>query len=33
MSIPTIIIFKGGKPIQQAVGLKPKNELKKMLDM
>ena len=33
MSIPTIIIFKGGKPVQQAVGLKPKNELKKMLDV
>jgi len=32
MSIPTIIIFKGGKPIQQAIGLKPKNEFKKMLD-
>lgn len=32
MSIPTIIIFKGGKPEEQVIGYKPKNELKKLLD-
>ena len=32
MSIPTIIIFKGGKPAEQVIGYKPKNELKKLLD-
>jgi len=31
-SIPTLIIFKDGKPIQQVVGLKPKKELKELLD-
>lgn len=32
MSIPTIIVFKGGKPAEQVIGYKPKNELKKLLD-
>lgn len=32
MSIPTILVFKGGKPAEQIIGYKPKNELKKMLD-
>jgi len=32
MSIPTIIIFKDGKPAEQVIGYKPKNELKKLLD-
>ena len=32
MSIPTLIIFKKGKPDQQIIGFKPKNELKTMLD-
>lgn len=32
MSIPTIIIFKNGKPEQQVIGFKPKSELKKLLD-
>jgi thioredoxin 1 len=32
MSIPTIMIFKGGKPHEHAVGFKPKDHLKKMLD-
>ena len=32
MSIPTIMIFKNGKPEEQMVGFKPKNELKKLLD-
>ena len=32
MGIPTIIIFKDGKPSEQVIGYKPKNELKKLLD-
>ena len=32
MSIPTLMLFKGGKPMYQAVGLQPKGQLKKMLD-
>jgi thioredoxin 1 len=32
MSIPTIIVFKGGKPVQQAIGYQPKDQLKKLLD-
>jgi thioredoxin 1 len=32
MSIPTIIIFKGGKPAEQVIGYKPKNEFKKLID-
>jgi thioredoxin 1 len=32
MSIPTIIIFKDGKPAEQVIGYKPKNDLKKLLD-
>jgi thioredoxin 1 len=32
MSIPTIIIFKKGKPAEQVVGFRPKAELKKLLD-
>ena len=32
MSIPTIIIFKGGKPTEQVIGYKSKNDLKKLLD-
>ena len=31
-AIPTMLIFKGGEPAQQLVGLKPKKELKKLLD-
>ncbi|MFU8796551.1 MAG: thioredoxin [Dehalococcoidia bacterium] len=31
-SIPTLLIFKGGKPVQQITGFKPKQELKKVLD-
>ncbi|MCK9582650.1 MAG: thioredoxin [Endomicrobiales bacterium] len=31
-SIPTIIFFKGGLPVQKIVGFKPKTELKKILD-
>jgi thioredoxin 1 len=32
MSIPTIIVFKDGKPVHQAVGYQPKDQLKKLLD-
>lgn len=31
-SIPTILIFKDGKPMTQIVGLRSKEELKKQLD-
>jgi thioredoxin 1 len=32
MSIPTLIVFKNGKPEQQVIGFKSKNDLKKLLD-
>ena len=32
MSIPTIIVFKEGKPVQHAIGYQPKDQLKKLLD-
>ena len=32
MSIPTMIIFKQGKPVANIVGFKPKNLLKQELD-
>ncbi len=32
MSIPTLMIFKGGKPVEQVIGFKPKDQLKKLLD-
>ncbi len=31
MSIPTLIVFKGGKVAQQAVGARGKEEIRKML--
>ncbi|TFH37258.1 MAG: thioredoxin, partial [Dehalococcoidia bacterium] len=31
-AIPTMLLFKNGEPAQQIVGLKPKKDLKKMLD-
>jgi len=31
-SIPTMILFNGGQPVQQVIGYKPKKELKKVLD-
>jgi thioredoxin 1 len=31
-SIPTLLIFKDGKPVRQIVGLRPKAELKRQLD-
>jgi thioredoxin 1 len=32
MSIPTLMIFKEGKPVDTIIGFRPKNELKKSLD-
>jgi thioredoxin 1 len=32
MSIPTLILFKNGKPVSNIVGFRPKEELKKNLD-
>ena len=32
MSIPTLLIFKEGKPISNIVGFRPKAELKRSLD-
>jgi thioredoxin 1 len=32
MSIPTMIVFKQGKPVTNIVGFKPKEQLKKELD-
>ncbi len=32
MSIPTLIIFKGGKPVEQFVGVQKKEDLKKKID-
>ena len=32
MSIPTLLIFKGGEPVSHIVGFKPKEELKRNLD-
>ena len=31
-AIPTMLIFRDGKPVQQIVGFKPKKELDKILD-
>lgn len=31
-SIPTILIFKGGKPMTQLVGLRPRDELRKSIE-
>jgi thioredoxin 1 len=32
MSIPTLILFKDGKPVSNIVGFRPKDELKRNLD-
>lgn len=31
-SIPTLLVFKGGQPVGQIVGFRPKGDLKKRLD-
>ena len=32
MSIPTLIAFKAGQPAKQIIGLRPKSELREVLD-
>lgn len=32
MSIPTVILFKDGKPVEKSIGLVPKAKLTKMID-
>lgn len=32
MSVPTLIIFKGGQPVQQMIGVQSKEDLKAALD-
>lgn len=32
MSIPTLLVFKGGKEVHRVVGLTAKNDLKRLLD-
>jgi thioredoxin 1 len=32
MTIPTLLVFKDGEIVNQAIGARPKNELAKMLD-
>lgn len=32
MSLPTVVIFKGGKPVANTVGVQPKDVLKKHID-
>lgn len=32
MSIPTLVVFKGGKEVQRLVGLTAKSDLKRLLD-
>ena len=32
MSIPTLIVFKGGKPVKTSVGVQPKSAILSMLD-
>jgi thioredoxin 1 len=31
-SIPTLLVFKGGQPVAQVIGFRPKSELKKVLE-
>lgn len=33
MSIPTIMVFKDGKPMAHVIGFKPKTQFKKLLDV
>ena len=32
MSIPTLIVFKGGKPFEQVVGYRQKKDIQKLID-
>jgi len=31
-SIPCLILFKGGKPVQKIIGFRPKNDIKSVID-
>ena len=31
-SIPTLMIFKGGQPVDQVIGFRPKSDLKRSID-
>lgn len=31
-SIPTIMLFKGGQPVEQVIGFRPKSDLKKTVE-
>ena len=31
-SIPCVILFKGGNPVQKIIGFRPKNDIKKVVD-
>lgn len=31
-SIPTLLMFKGGEPVEQVIGFRPKGDLKKVID-
>jgi thioredoxin 1 len=31
-SIPTLLIFKGGQPVDQIIGFRPKGDLKRVID-
>jgi thioredoxin 1 len=33
MSIPTVIVFRNGKPAEKSIGLRQKDELKKLLGL
>lgn len=32
-SIPTLLVFKEGKPVDQIIGFRPKTEMKKKMDL
>jgi thioredoxin 1 len=31
-AVPTLLVFKGGQPVGQAIGFRPKSDLKKVID-
>jgi thioredoxin 1 len=31
-AVPTLLVFKGGQPVGQVIGFRPKNDLKKVID-
>jgi thioredoxin 1 len=32
MSIPTLILFKSGQPVERVIGVRPKEEIKKLIE-